>query len=398
MRLSRVIASLLFFEILFISNSYCGDWPDWRGPDRNGISREKGWDPQKVGNVAWEKNLGVGYAGIVVLGERAYTLGNRGGKDVVYCLNIKDGSEVWTFSYDCPEGSGYQGPLASPVISGGLLFTLSREGLVHCIDIASGKVKWSRSVSGMGPETVTWQYAGALTVEGGLVLVNAGERGTALDIKDGKMKWTSKGKGGYASPVVFNKGKNIAYFSSRSLKVLDTKTGKETSSFEWITDHDVNAADPIVEGSSIFISSGYRRGCALLNFSGNRLKEVWQNKALSSHFSTPVLLQGHLYGVNGNAGGGQLVCLEFKSGKSKWSESSLGFGSLKIADDKIIFLNEQGTIFVAEASPEAYKQISTASVLRGAGKCWTMPVLSNGRIFCRGSNGKMVCLDVAASK
>ncbi|MBN1865483.1 MAG: PQQ-like beta-propeller repeat protein [Victivallales bacterium] len=385
--------------VLFLSASvFCADWPDWRGPDRDGVSKEKGWDPQKVGNVAWGKELGVGYAGIVVLGNRAYTLGNRGGKDIVYCLDVSDGKEIWTYSYNCPDGGGYAGPLASPVISGGELFTLSREGHVHCLEANTGKLRWSQTIAGKGPEKVTWSYAGALTVEGGLVLVNAGEKGTALDIKTGEVEWTSRGKGGYASLVVFGKGRYLAMFSSRALKVVETKSCKEAASFEWVTSHDVNAADPIVEGSNIFITSGYGRGGALLSFSGGKLKKVWENKSLCSHFSTPVLFDGHLYGVNGNAGSGQLVCIELKSGKGKWSEKSVGFGSLMVADGKIIYLNERGTISVAEASPKGFKRISSADVLRGAGKCWTMPVLSNGRIFCRGSNGKMVCLDVTGSK
>ena len=115
---------------------------------------------------------------------------------------------------------------------------------------------------------------------------------------------------------------------------------------------------------------------------------------MCSHFSTPVLFDGYLYGVNGNTGRGNLVCVSMKDGSTKWSEKSLKFGSLMIADGKIIYLDERGTITICKATPKGFYKIASANVLRGAGKCWTMPVLANGRIYCRGSNGKMVCLKV----
>lgn len=381
--------------ILFVSTTsiQAEDWPIWRGPNSDGISKEKGWDPQKISNVAWEKNLGVGYSSFSVQGDRVFTMGNKDKKDHVYCLDAKTGKEIWDYSYDCSPGGGYAGPRATPVLVDGKIYTLSREGQVHCLDAKTGNKVWEQNINKLGAQNITWQYSGSITVENGIAYINAGENGIALDAKTGEKKWASSGKGGYAAPVIFNKGKNAAIFSCKTLKVIDAKKGKELASFQWETAHDVNAADPIVEKNNIFISSGYGKGCALLKLSGSKLKEEWRNTSMCSHFSSPVLLEGYLYGVNGNAGNGTLVCLDLKNGKTKWSEK-LGFGSLMIADGKIIFLNEKGTMTICKASPSGFSKIASANVLSGADKCWTMPVLSNGRIFCRGSNGKMVCLKV----
>jgi outer membrane protein assembly factor BamB len=371
------------------------DWPIWRGPNRDGISVEKGWNPKKISNIAWEKNIGVGFSSIVVQGDRVYAIGNKDKKkDYVYCLDAKSGKEIWSYSYKCSSGGGYAGPRSTPVLANGMLYTFSREGQVYCLDAKTGKKKWEQNVGKLGAKNIQWNYSGSITIEGKLAIINAGDKGIALYVKTGKKKWVSSGQGGYAAPVIFNKGKNIAMFSCKSIKILDIKRGGKIASYPWETKHNVNAADPIIDKNKIFISSGYGKGCALLKLSGSNLKEVWRNTSMRSHFSTPVLFDGYLYGVDGNTGRGSLVCLDIKDGKTKWKEESVKFGSFMIADGKIIYLNERGTLTICKASPSGFSKIASASVLRGAGKCWTVPVLANGRIFARGSNGKMVCLNV----
>ena len=165
--------------------------------------------------------------------------------------------------------------------------------------------------------------------------------------------------------------------------------------YPWKTAYDVNSATPIVTDGKVFISSGYRAGCALLDVSGTTPTLLWRNKNMSNHCNSSVLYEGYLYGFNGNVGGGgALTCLELKTGEVKWSHKGLGTGSLMIADGKLVVLGERGDLVVAAASPEKFDVIASAGKVLG-GICWTTPVLSNGRIYCRNSRGDVVCLDVS---
>lgn len=394
MRKTKIFAIIAVVITVAFSAINAEDWPIWRGPDKNGISKEK-FNPDKITDIAWRKELGAGYSSFAVEGNMVYTMGNKDkNNDTVYCLDAESGREIWTFQYKCKAGGGYAGPRSTPVLDNGRLYTLSKEGHVHCLDAKTGAKIWDQNVNSLGAENIKWQYSGSVVVVNGIALINAGARGIALDAKTGEKKWASSGKGGYAAPVVFNNGQYGAFFSEKSLEIVDLNAGSGIASFPWITAHDVNAADPIVDGDYIFITSGYGRGCALLKLSGSNLTKGWENKALSSHFSSPVLFKGHLYGVNGNTGKGKLVCVNMKDGSTEWSADSTKFGSLMIADGKVIYLDEKGTMTICEAAPSGFKQLASAEVLPGAGKCWTMPVLANGRIFCRGSNGKMVCIKV----
>jgi outer membrane protein assembly factor BamB len=172
------------------------------------------------------------------------------------------------------------------------------------------------------------------------------------------------------------------------------KDGKELWRYPWKTGWDVNAADPIISGGKIFISSGYNHGGALLDVSGGKPKLLWENKNMRNHFNSCVLLAGFLYGFDGDAGQETttLKCLELLSGTVKWAEK-IGIGGLMAADGKLIVLSEKGELMVVEATPEKFKSISRAQALDG--KCWTTPVLANGNIFCRNAKGDLICLDVS---
>jgi outer membrane protein assembly factor BamB len=165
--------------------------------------------------------------------------------------------------------------------------------------------------------------------------------------------------------------------------------GQQVWSYPWKTSYDVNAADPVLDGDKMFISSGYNHGGAVVKFTGQGAEKVWENKNMRNHFNTCVLWQGHLYGPDDSG----LRCLVFDTGDLKWTYGGFGKGSLMIADGKLVALSEKGELIIAEPAPTEFKLISRAKVLTG--KCWTMPVLSNGRIYCRNAVGDVVCLDVS---
>jgi outer membrane protein assembly factor BamB len=163
--------------------------------------------------------------------------------------------------------------------------------------------------------------------------------------------------------------------------------------FPWKASYDINSSDAIIAGDTIFVSSGYNKGCVLVKISGGEATEVWQNKNMRNHINCSVLWEGHIYGFDGQVGGGgKLTCLDLATGEKKWSQDGMGTGSLMIADGKLIILSEKGKLVIAAASPEGFKELASAEILTG--KCWTYPVLANGRIYARNADGQLVCVDV----
>jgi len=374
------------------------DWYRWRGPDLNGISKESGWLtqwPASGPKQLWKAAVGTGFSSMSVGDGRVYTMGNQDGKETVWCLNASTGAEIWRHTYDCPvDPNLYEGgPNATPTIDGQRVYTLSRKGNLFCFDAAAGKILWEKNIqTELDAKIPDWGFSGSPLVEGDLLVVNAGTHGAAFDKTSGKGVWsTGKEKAGFATPVPFDLGgrRSVAIFAAKALVALDVKTGKEQWRFPWKTSYDINVADPIISGDQFFISSGYGTGAGLIKVSGGKPTAVWQNKNMRNHFNGSVLLGGNIYGFDES----ELKCLDWQSGAVKWSEKSLGKGSLMAADGKLILLGEKGMLVVADASPAGFKPISRAQVL--GGKCWTTPVLSNGRIYCRNARGDLVCVDVS---
>jgi outer membrane protein assembly factor BamB len=163
----------------------------------------------------------------------------------------------------------------------------------------------------------------------------------------------------------------------------------------WLTRYGVNSADPIVVGDQVFLSSGYNKGCAVLQMGTAAPTEVWRNKNMRTQLNACVHLEGFLYGIDGDTStSNALRCVEWKSGTVRWSFDGVGCGALMVADGKLIVLSEQGELLVGAASPKGFTPTARTKVLDG--KCWTVPVLANGRIYCRNAAGDLVCVDVRA--
>jgi outer membrane protein assembly factor BamB len=172
---------------------------------------------------------------------------------------------------------------------------------------------------------------------------------------------------------------------------LIAATGKIVWQYPWKTSYNANIGDPIVSGDTVFVSSGYNKGCGLFRIGANNLAEIWQNKNMRNHFNSSVLWQGYVYGFDDAP---ELRCLDFQTGQIKWSQARLGKGSLMIADGKLIILSEKGKLVIAKASPDKFEELASSQILKG--KCWTVPVLANGRIYARNADGQLVCVDVSS--
>lgn len=366
------------------------DWPVWRGPTGDGISAEKGWSPSAVsaGKVLWRAHVGKGHASFAVAGGKVYTLGNADGQDSVFCFDAETGQQVWKTSYACRAGS-YPGPRATPTVDGALVYTLSRDGQFHCLEAASGKIKWKKQVDTRIPK---WGLASSPIVHGDLVVLNTGTSGTAFHKTTGKRAWSAgNGVPGYASAVVRMSGSKATFliFSKNSLICVSGKSGRPLWDFPWQTKYDVNASDPVLVGKSgVFISSGYNKGCAMLRVGSRGASKVWQNTNMRTHMASCVSYEGHLYGFDDK----NLRCIDKKKGDVRWTQGGFGKGGMMMADGKLIIISENGgNLVVAEASSKRYAEVARAQVTQG--HTWTPPVLANGRIYVRNDAGDIVCVD-----
>lgn len=374
------------------------DWPNFRGPTHDGISKETGWTtawPADGPKVLWKAKVGLGFSAIVVANGRAYTQGNTKDVDTIFCFDANTGTPVWKHSYAAPLDPKYYegGTSATPTVDGDRVYTISKRGIIHCLGAADGKVIWTKNLQEeLGAKIPDWGFAGSFFIEGDLAILNIGAAGTALDKKTGKVVWTSgTEESGYSTPVPYDAAGERAVMLAikQDVVALKIKDGKELWRFPWKTQYDVNAANPILSGSKVFISSGYNRGGGVFDISKNPPAKVWENKNMRNHMASSVLWQGHLYGVDEN----QLRCVVFETGEVKWTDKVTGKGSLILADGKLIVLTERGELIVANPAPEGFKAISRAQVV--GGKCWSAPTLANGKIYVRTGPGDVVCLDVS---
>jgi outer membrane protein assembly factor BamB len=390
--LSLVLASVLSFA------AHAGDWPSFRGPDRNGITAEA-IDPEAIAGGAtpvWKGKVGTGFSAITVADGRIYTMGNADAADTVWCLDANTGKEVWKHSYSEPLTPNlYEGgPNAAPTVHAGQVFTLSKTGKAYCFDAAKGSIVWQADLAALtGAGKPEWGYAGAPLVQGDVVIYNVGSAGAAINRKTGTLVWKSgTAKAGYSTPVPFElNGERLALLmTGKSTAAVRLATGEIAWSHPWETSYDINAADPIIEGDRVFVSSGYNHGAAVVKVGKGTPSVVWENKNLRNQFSSSVLWKGFLYGIDDN----QLRCVDFATGAVKWTDKATGKGTLLIADGKIVALSEKGELIIADASPEGFRPLSRAQIL--GGKCWTMPSIANGKLYARNAKGDLVCLNVAA--
>ena len=368
------------------------DWPTFRGPSRNGISSETGipsrfpaGGPRKL----WQVQVGEGYSTVTVAGGLAYTAGNTANTDLVTAITVATGKIAWQRKYPCGAGD-YGGPRATPVVAGGRVLMLSREGLLSCYSAKDGTPIWQRPLARETKAPVpNWGFASSPVVLGDRIYVNMGSGGACADLATGRLQWASApGVAGYASPVPWRHGGAIRLlvFAGTELVCVDPRDGTRQWAFPWQTSYDVNAADPVLVGDDIFIASNYGKGGALLRVDRGRAMPKWQTRAMRNHFNSCVFVAGHLIGNDENT----LRCIETASGAERWSMRGLGKGGVIAADGKLIVLTERGELVLAVATGASYQELGRASVLEGT--CWSQPTLSDGKVFCRSHEGTVACV------
>ena len=391
-----VFAGLL---LAVAQNATGADWPNWRGPNHDGIVAEAAIKTTWSGapKVLWEYPVGAGFSSFACVGGKTYTCGTKDNQQVAYCFDAA-GKVVWAtvIGERLRDRQGGDGPRATPTVDDNRVYVFGAHGQLLCLDAKAGKEIWKKKYS--NKPNRSWAYSASVLIEGDMAVVSPGmgEGGLlALDKKTGKEVWKSGAdKTGYTTPYPFTfKGtRYIVGFLGKVAVIVEAKTGREVWRTLWKTSYDVNAATPIFHDGYLFLSSGYGTGCALfqLSESGGTLagKEVWRSKIIRNKFQSCILKDGILYG--GDERG--LQCVDFKTGAEKWSVPGMRHATVLLAGEHLIVLSEKGTLSIAKATPTAFKPIAEASVLNG--RCWTIPTLSGGKLYARNLE-KAVCLDLS---
>lgn len=398
-----IIALLLIIGHGLCSAVHAEDWIQWRGPNRNGISPESKWLNQWSDGgptILWKATVGMGFSSFVVSNGKVFTMGNADNSDTVFALDAMTGIIKWKHTYPSDLGDKYfeGGTTGTPTIDGDNLYTLSRWGDVFCFQASTGKILWTRNVQvETGARVPSWGFTGAPLVIEKMLILNVGETGLALDKSTGKTLWQSSTKeAGYTTPVPWVTGgkSQVVFGSGQGYIGVDSLSGKEVWRMKWVTQYGVNAADPVIDGDRLFISSGYGKGAALIKpLASGEPELVWKSKVLRTQMNAAVLFDKHLYGIDGDTTEKPLLkCVELATGAEKWSDSTSGTRGLLIANGRLILLGEKGELIIAPASPSGFKPTSRAQVL--GGKSWTAPILANGMLFCRNSRGEVVNVDL----
>jgi outer membrane protein assembly factor BamB len=413
---------LLIFVCLgsFALAAGAANWPQWRGPQRNGISQETGllqeW-PKNGPRLLWQvKDIGSGYSTPAVVGERLYLMSNQGMEDeFVRALEVKDGKQAWSTRLgkvgNPNQKPSYPAARSTPTLDGELLYALGSDGDLACLERATGKVRWQKNLrTDFGGQAGTWAYAESPLIDGDvLVCTPGGAQATlvALNKKTGQLLWKSSVPGGdqaaYASVIVVTVAgvKQYVQFLQKGLVGVDAKSGK----FLWRYDKTAegspaNIPTPVARDGYIYSATG-RGGGGLIQLKANQnpaeVEQVYSSPRLPTAIGGAVLLGDYLYGTTSQA----LVCAEFKTGEIKWTDRGVGAGSLCYADGRLYLHGENGDLALVEATPEGYRERGRFTPAdqpdRGQSKAWAYPVVANGRFYIR-DFGVLWCYDVKNTK
>jgi outer membrane protein assembly factor BamB len=405
---SNFIAALLLAALPHAVQS--ADWPQRRGIGNDGISAETSWVhawPKEGPPILWKASVGTGFSSITVAQGSAYTMGNTGEVDSVFCLSTEDGSIRWKFSYDEPLApTMYEGgPNSTPTIDGTALYVASRSGRVFRLDARSGKEVWRRNLEEyVGQKNGKWGVGGSPLVVGSRLYINYGAAVVALDAASGQPIWQSarepKSETSFNTPVFAQTDGDKVLFAlmNEALFAVSADDGKVLCRHGYGSGYKTHCSDVVVTPEGVFISSGDDGG-ELLALEKSKPRSLWKNKNLSTFTGSPVLVGGHLFGVNAagyKKGKQELRCIELAKGEVKWALPEFGQDSLIAAGDRLLVLKERGELLVIRATPERGEILARAQVL--GGKCWTQPALSGGLLYCRNAKGQVVCVDLRPAK
>jgi outer membrane protein assembly factor BamB len=390
------------------------DWPQWRGPERSGVSAETGllgeW-PTEGPKLVWQvKDIDNGYSTPSVVGDRLYLLSNKGMDDeFVQALSVEDGQQVWAVKVGKVgpnRGPQYPGARSTPTVDGDALYALGSDGDLACVELAGGKVRWQKNLrSDFGGEPGNWAYAESPLVDGEtLVCTPGGKEATivALHKKTGEVIWkcalAEGDQAGYASAIKIDVGgvKQYVQFVQNGLVGVDAKSGRFLWRYDKTGKSPANIPTPVAHDAYVYSASG-RGGGGLVQLKVTpdavEATEVYFAPKLPTSIGGAVKVGEYLYGTNT----GGLMCVDFAKGDVKWQDRSVGAGSVCYADGRLYVHGEKGDVALVEATSEGYREKGRFAPPdqpdRGRSQAWAYPVVANGRLYVR-DLGTLWCYDV----
>jgi outer membrane protein assembly factor BamB len=390
------------------AQALAADWPQILGPGRNGVYSgpplSETWGTAGP-RVVWRRQIGQGLSGPVVVQNRVILFHRVSNREVVEAIDAASGKTQWQYGYPTSYRDDFgfdEGPRAVPVVANGAVYTFGAEGQLHAVDLATGMKIWSEdTMRRFGVPKGFFGAAGSPLVEEGRVIANIGGKDggvVAFDAKTGKVLWMVTQDGAsYSSGIGATiAGRRYAVFLTRNgLVGIDPAAGQVRFARQWRARYaaSVNAATPVINGDSIFVSAEYGPGAGVLRFDGSKLTDVWSSdEVLSNHYATSVYSGGYLYGFHGRQEFGQTFrAVEFQTGKVRWSQDRFGAGSVTLAGNRLLILRENGEMILAEASPDAFKPVARAQILPGTVRAY--PAIADGMVYVR-NDDTLVCLDL----
>lgn len=410
----QILRITLLISVIAINsiNSHAGDWNQYRGPNFDGSSSEKfsinSWPESEIKPI-WKTPTRLGFSSISVANSRVFTIvmENIDGVEREACLALdhNTGKKLWSkilniAKYDGGGNSGAKnnkggdGPRTTPSSDGKLVFILDGRLTLHCLDAKNGDKKWTVNlVKKHNAQAIRWQNAATPIIDGNLIFVCGGgeeESLLAFNKITGETVWSSESdKMTHASPIVteIHGKRQVIFLTQKGLVSCNIKNGNVL----WRAKHPFKistAASPIVENNIVYCSAGYGVGAAAfeINYTSGQYSatQIWKKpNKLMNHWSTPVCIDGHLYGMFQfkEYGDGPLKCVNLKTGEIKWSKSGFGPGGVILVDGKLIATSDSGEVVICDASTNGYSELGRFKAIKG--KCWTHGAFSNGQFYMR---------------
>jgi len=434
-RLNRALAAMVVVCLSALSANFlrADDWPQWRGPNRDGVWHETGivekFEDKQL-KLDWRARIGSGYSGPTIADGRVFVtdrLVEPSQVERVHCFDAKTGRELWTHTYDCRySGVGYEaGPRAAVTIDQGRAFALGAMGNLHCLDAANGAVIWKKDLlKEYHIQMPIWGIAAAPLVDGPLLIVQVGGEKScvvAFDKATGEERWKSlDDRASYSAPIIIQQAgrRVLVCWTGDSIAGLDPATGGVRWRYPFKPSKMVlNVATPVVHGDRLFLTAFYDGSLMLrLDQKQPAVEEIWRKvgrdeqhtQALQSIISTPHFDGDNIYGVDSY---GQLRCLDAATGDRVW-ESQAAVPKARWSTihfvrngSRMFLFNERGELIIAELSPGGYHEISRTQVIepttgqlpQRGGVCWAHPGFADKHIFAR-NDRELVCGNLAAGE
>lgn len=411
-RLVTILQPLLYVLIWIGLGTFpvvAQDWPQWRGPQRSGLSVETGllksW-PAEGPPRSWSiSGLGEGYGSLAIKGDRILLQGTTGGASVVFCLSRQNGRTIWSAALGpkVSESRG-NGPRGTPTIDDDRVYVLTENGDLACLRLRDGSSIWRKNIlREFAASNPNWMISESPLIDGERVIVSPGGRNAgmvAFNKMTGSRIWVTQDlsdEAAYSSPIIVDVGgiRTILNFTANAAVGIRASDGKLMFSYDRAANGTANCATPVYAENKVFFSSAYGTGGALLNLraEGGTVKadEVYFTREMMNHHGGMVLVNGYLYGFSNSI----LTCLDFATGKKQWSNRSVGKGALTYADGMLYLIGENHVVGLAEANPTAYVERGRFQIEDLGRPSWAHPVIAGGQLFVR-NQGSLTVYNVRA--